>query len=85
MPAGAVVIHHSMTLHSAGMNTGPEPRRAYTLGFGVKSGRNLLARDYPWNIEKQTAREARQLQSMRPHQRFAYQLKKWLHGHTPWK
>jgi len=85
MPAGAVVIHHSLTLHSAGMNTGPEPRRAYTLGFGVKTARNLLARDYPWNLEKQTAREARQLQSMQPHQRFAYRLKKWLHGHKPWK
>jgi ectoine hydroxylase-related dioxygenase (phytanoyl-CoA dioxygenase family) len=85
MPAGAVVIHHSLTLHSAGKNIGPEPRRAYTLGFGVKTARNLLARDYPWNLEKQTARESRQLQSMRPHQRFAYKFKKWLHGHRAWK
>lgn len=85
MPAGAVLIHHSMTLHSAGANIGPEPRRAYVLGFGVKTERNLLAREYPWNLEKRTARESRYLQSLSKRQRFTYQLKKWLHGHRPWK
>lgn len=84
MRAGDIVIHHTLTLHSAGMNTGPEPRRAYALGFGVKTERNLLLRDYPWNLEKHTAREERFLKSLRPHQRFAHKLKKWLHGARFW-
>jgi ectoine hydroxylase-related dioxygenase (phytanoyl-CoA dioxygenase family) len=84
MPAGAVVIHHSMTLHSAGVNSGPEPRRAYALGFGVKTERNLLLRDYPWNLAKQTAREARYLHSLSLHRKLAYKFKKWLHGHRIW-
>jgi ectoine hydroxylase-related dioxygenase (phytanoyl-CoA dioxygenase family) len=84
MKAGSVVIHHSMTLHSAGVNLGPEPRRSYALGFGVKTERNLLSREYPWNLEKRTAREKRYLRSLRPHQLVAYKLKRWLHGHPPW-
>ncbi len=84
MPAGAVVIHHSLTLHSAGANTGPEPRRAYALGYAVKTERNLLTRDYPWNLEKQTAREHRFMKSMTARQRTAYKIKKWLHGRRFW-
>ena len=84
MPAGAVVIHHSLTLHSAGANTGPEPRRAYALGYAVKTERNLLTRDYPWNLEKQTAREHRFVKSMTARQRAAYKIKKWLHGPRFW-
>lgn len=84
MRAGSVVIHHSMTLHSAGVNTGSEPRRSYALGFGVKTQRNLLSRDYPWNLEKRTAREKRHLRSLSAHQLVAYKLKRWLHGHRPW-
>jgi ectoine hydroxylase-related dioxygenase (phytanoyl-CoA dioxygenase family) len=85
MKAGSVVIHHSLTLHSAGVNAGPEPRRSYALGFGVKTERNLLSREYPWNLEKQTAREARYARSLRPHQLAAYKLKRWLHGHRLWR
>jgi ectoine hydroxylase-related dioxygenase (phytanoyl-CoA dioxygenase family) len=84
MRAGSLAIHHSLTLHSAGVNNSGEPRRAYALGFGVKTERSLLTRDYPWNLEKQTAREARYLKSLRPHQLLAYKVKKWLHGHRLW-
>jgi len=63
--AGDAVIHLSRTLHSAGVNTGDQPRRAYILGYSVKTRRdNVLMRDYPWNLEKQTAREQRALQSL---------------------
>jgi hypothetical protein len=63
--AGDAVIHLSRTLHSAGVNTSDQPRRAYILGYSVKSRRDrILTRDYPWNLEKQTAREQRALQSL---------------------
>jgi hypothetical protein len=65
MRAGDAVIHLSRTLHSAGVNTSDQPRRAYILGYSVKTRRDqLLTRDYPWNLEKQTAREQRALQSL---------------------
>jgi hypothetical protein len=63
--AGDAVIHLSRTLHSAGVNTSDQPRRAYILGYSVKTRRDqFLTRDYPWNLEKQTAREQRALQSL---------------------
>jgi ectoine hydroxylase-related dioxygenase (phytanoyl-CoA dioxygenase family) len=65
MRAGDAVIHLSRTLHSAGINTSDQPRRAYVLGYSVKTRRDRpLTRDYPWNLEKQTAREQRALQSL---------------------
>jgi ectoine hydroxylase-related dioxygenase (phytanoyl-CoA dioxygenase family) len=65
MRAGDAVIHLSRTLHSAGINTSDQPRRAYVLGYSVKTRRDrVLMRDYPWNLEKQTAREQRALQSL---------------------
>ena len=63
--AGDAVIHLSRTLHSAGVNTSDQPRRAYILGYSVRTRRDrILIRDYPWNLEKQTAREQRALQSL---------------------
>lgn len=65
MRAGDAVIHLSRTLHGAGVNTSDQPRRAYILGYSVKTRRDrILTRDYPWNLEKQTAREQRALQSL---------------------
>lgn len=65
MRAGCAVIHLSRTLHSAGVNSGDQPRRAYILGYSVKTRRDrLFTRDYPWNLEKQTAREQRALYSL---------------------
>jgi Phytanoyl-CoA dioxygenase (PhyH) len=65
MRAGDAVIHLSRTIHGAGVNTSDQPRRAYILGFSVKTRRdNILMRDYPWNLEKHTAREQRALQSL---------------------
>jgi Phytanoyl-CoA dioxygenase (PhyH) len=64
MRAGDAVIHLSRTLHGAGVNSSDEPRLAYILGYSVRTRRdNLLTRDYPWNLEKQTAREQRALHS----------------------
>lgn len=62
--AGDAVVHHSRTLHYAGPNTSPVPRRAYILEFAVRSKDQLVVEDYPWNQARQTAREARQRRSM---------------------
>jgi ectoine hydroxylase-related dioxygenase (phytanoyl-CoA dioxygenase family) len=65
MRAGDAVIHLSRTLHGAGINTSDQPRRAYILGYSVKTRRDrILTRDYPWNLEKHTAREQRALHSL---------------------
>lgn len=65
--SGGAVIHHSRTLHAAGVNTSSQPRRAYVLGYAVQNRpHRRFARDYPWNREKVTAREQRALQSLPP-------------------
>jgi|HubBroStandDraft_1064217.scaffolds.fasta_scaffold00918_13 hypothetical protein len=81
MRAGSAVIHHSRTIHGAGVNSGDQPRRAYVLGYGVKTGkRRLLKRDYSWNLEKQTAREDREMQSLSPLKRTVRRIKRFMHG-----
>jgi hypothetical protein len=79
--AGDAVIHLSRTLHSAGVNTGDQPRRAYILGYSVRTRRDqLLTRDYPWNLEKQTAREQRALHSLPMFKRTIRRLRRFMRG-----
>jgi phytanoyl-CoA hydroxylase len=81
MRAGDAVIHLSRTIHGAGVNTGRETRRAYVLGYSVKAQRDrFLARDYPWNLEKQTAREQRALQSLPAAKRTMRRVRRFLRG-----
>jgi Phytanoyl-CoA dioxygenase (PhyH) len=81
MRVGDAVIHLSRTLHSAGVNTGDQPRRAYVLGYSVKTRRDrILMRDYPWNLEKQTAREERALQQLPLVKRTIRRLKRFARG-----
>jgi len=81
MPAGSGVIHLSRTIHSAGPNISGQPRRAYILGFAVQSARHkLLSRDYPWNLEKQTARDKRELMSLPPLRRTLRRIRRMLRG-----
>jgi hypothetical protein len=81
MRAGSAVIHHSRTLHGSGGNGTHQPRRAYVLGYGVKVGpHQLLTRDHPWNLEKQTAREQRELQSLSPLKRTVRRVKRFIRG-----
>jgi hypothetical protein len=81
MRAGSAVIHHSRTIHGAGVNSGDQPRRAYVLGYAVKTGkRQFMKRDYPWNLEKQTAREDREMQSLSPLKRTVRRIKRFMHG-----
>jgi ectoine hydroxylase-related dioxygenase (phytanoyl-CoA dioxygenase family) len=80
--AGGAVIHHSRTLHSAGINSTAEPRRAYVLGYSVQSRGHslLLTRDHPWNLEKRTAREKRELNSLPPLKRVVRRIRRLLRG-----
>jgi ectoine hydroxylase-related dioxygenase (phytanoyl-CoA dioxygenase family) len=81
MRAGDAVIHLSRTLHSAGVNTTDQPRRAYVLGFSVRARPDrILTRDYPWNLEKQTAREQRALNSLPPVKRTIKRFKRFARG-----
>jgi ectoine hydroxylase-related dioxygenase (phytanoyl-CoA dioxygenase family) len=79
--AGDAVIHLSRTLHSAGINTSEQPRRAYVLGYSVRTRRNnILTRDYPWNLEKHTAREQRALHSLPLVKRTIKRFKRFARG-----
>jgi ectoine hydroxylase-related dioxygenase (phytanoyl-CoA dioxygenase family) len=81
MRAGDAVIHLSRTLHSAGVNTTDQPRRAYVLGFSVRARPDrILVRDYPWNLEKHTAREQRALNSLPPVKRTIKRFKRFARG-----
>jgi ectoine hydroxylase-related dioxygenase (phytanoyl-CoA dioxygenase family) len=81
MRAGDAVIHHSRTLHSAGVNTSREPRRAYVLGYSVQTRpHSRFKRDYPWNLEKQTARAHRELQSLPPLKRLIRRIRRLARG-----
>jgi len=82
LSAGDAVIHHSRTIHGAGVNSGTEPRRAYILGYSVQSRpHERMMKDYPWNLEKQTAREERELQAMTPLRRSWRRLQKMIRGY----
>jgi hypothetical protein len=81
MRAGDAVIHLSRTLHGAGANTSAQPRRAYILGYSVQTRRHrVLVRDYPWNLEKQTAREERALQTLSAVKRTVKRFKRLVRG-----
>jgi ectoine hydroxylase-related dioxygenase (phytanoyl-CoA dioxygenase family) len=81
MRAGDAVIHLSRTLHSAGVNTTDQPRRAYVLGYSVRARPNrILMRDHPWNLEKDTAREQRALNCLPPVKRTIKRFKRFARG-----
>ena len=83
VPAGGAVIHHSRTLHGAGANASDQPRRAYVLGFAVQSqSHKRFARDYPWNLEKITARQEREFQSFPPLKRLMRRMLHRMRGYS---
>jgi hypothetical protein len=83
IPAGGAVIHHSRTLHSAGINTSEQPRRAYVLGFAVQARpHKRFARDYGWNVEKATARDQREYQSLSFRKRIMWRIQRRMRGYS---
>lgn len=59
IPAGGVTLHPGRTLHYAGANNSPHPRRALIFGFSLPAIPRHDDRRFPWNEEKQTARAER--------------------------
>lgn len=59
LPAGGATFHHSRTLHYAGANHSPMPRRAWIIGGGAPGKRRETPRSFPWNERKETARSER--------------------------
>ena len=72
---GDATVHAYRTLHHAGPNLTDAPRRAYALGFGVRSPAYTLRADFPWNVEKATARMKRADGRQSAGQRYVRQLK----------
>ncbi|MGH1569784.1 phytanoyl-CoA dioxygenase family protein [Methylobacterium sp. P31] len=66
LPAGGATFHDCRTLHCAGPNLSDGPRRAYALGFGVRSAEHTLRTEHPWNAEKCTLRQERERQARGP-------------------
>jgi len=60
LKAGDAVMHHSRTMHGAGPNTSDGPRRALTLEFAVRDPAAMIRRDFVWNRDKFTTRDARE-------------------------
>lgn len=63
LPAGGCTIHSNRTLHYAGPNRMPQPRRALIIMASLPSTPYPAPRRFPWNDAKQTAREQRALAS----------------------
>lgn len=63
LTAGGATFHDSRTLHYTGPNLSDAPRRAYILGFARPALPRTEPRDFYWNRQKQTAREARARES----------------------
>jgi len=59
IPAGGATIHPGRTLHYAGANNSPGPRRALIFGFRLPALPRHEERRFPWNEIKETARARR--------------------------
>jgi ectoine hydroxylase-related dioxygenase (phytanoyl-CoA dioxygenase family) len=59
LPAGGATIHSNRTLHYAGSNTTPTPRRALILMASLPGKPYPAPRRFPWNEAKRAARDAR--------------------------
>lgn len=65
LPPGGATIHLSRTLHYTPPNRSQTPRRAYILGCGLPQKPRAAPRRFPWNEQKQTARQQRADQARR--------------------
>lgn len=59
IPAGGATLHPGRTLHYAGSNNSPEPRRALIFGFSLPPIPREDDRRFVWNEIKKTARSKR--------------------------
>ena len=77
---GGATVHGYRTLHHAGPNMTDGPRRAYALGFGVRSKEYVLRTEHAWNVEKATARALRANSARGPLRRYVHELKQSVKG-----
>ena len=75
LPAGGATVHHCRTLHHAGPNLTGGPRRAYALGFGIRSKEFTLRSEFPWNAHRTSARDRRADASQGTAERYMRQLR----------
>jgi ectoine hydroxylase-related dioxygenase (phytanoyl-CoA dioxygenase family) len=75
LAAGEASVHHQRMLHHAGPNLSDAPRFAYALGFGVRSRKLTLRKDFPWNRGAATARHQRAIQAQGSITRVIRQVK----------
>lgn len=75
LAAGDASIHHQRMLHHAGPNLSDGPRCAYALGFGVRSRKFTLHKEFPWNLRTATARHRRAIQAQGLIERVIRQMK----------
>jgi Phytanoyl-CoA dioxygenase (PhyH) len=75
LAAGDASIHHQRMLHHAGPNLSDRPRCAYALGFGVRSRKLTLRKEFPWNLGIATARHRRAIQAQSLMVRVIRQMK----------
>lgn len=80
LAAGDASVHHQRMLHHAGPNLSDGPRRAYALGFGVRSRHLTLREEFPWNVQQDTARLKRAEQAQGTIGRYMRRLKKTAKG-----
>lgn len=76
LPAGGATVHHCRTLHHAGPNVSGAPRRAYALGYGIRSPEFTLRAEFPWNAVRTSARDKRADKAQGAFQRYLKQLRK---------
>jgi len=75
LPAGGATVHHCRTLHHAGPNITEGPRRAYVLGFGIRSPKFRVRTEFPWNATRTSARDMRADAAQGRIQRYLRQLR----------
>lgn len=80
LPAGGATVHHCRTLHHAEPNRSGVPRRAYALGFGVRSREYTLRTEFPWNAQRTSARDQRADGAQGAIRRYVNQLRKTARG-----
>jgi hypothetical protein len=60
IPAGGCTIHSGRTLHGAGPNLSASPRYAFVMVFSTPKHAAKVVQPRPWQLQKQTARSARE-------------------------
>lgn len=75
LSAGGATVHHCRTLHHAGPNLSGMPRRAYALGFGIRSKQYMVHSEFPWNVVGEAPRNKRAYEAQTTVERWLNRLR----------